>query len=151
MKKIEFVFVAFILLIIISSCKKTSSPSIIGTWGLQSYKRATIDSNFFPALIFNSDSTFTDLNQYVFQFNNDNSFSFTDSLITPPIHQIGIYNLLSGGNISVTESGQSEADTIGSYILSGNTLQITVVGSTAGTGPTTRGSSFREIDTYDRK
>jgi len=151
MKKTAFIFIVSALLIIVSSCKKSSSPSIVGTWGLQSFKRATIDSNFFPALIFNSDTTYADVNQYVFQFNSNKSFSLSDMLVTPGVHQTGTYSLISGNSLVLMLTGQSIADTLGTYTVSGNTLQITIVGSTPGTGPTALGSSFRELDTYIRQ
>lgn len=154
MKKGKFILITLALLVIIASCKKSSSsPTIVGTWGLQSYKRSTIDSNHL-AVIYNNDSTFADPDKYIYQFNSDHSFAFTDSLVTPTQHLSGTY-LLSNGSIFLTASGSTVSDTIGVYTLSGNTLQITSVGSTPGSGggpaSGTLGSSFREIDTYLRQ
>jgi hypothetical protein len=142
MKKIALFLITIITLVIaISSCKKSSSPTIIGTWGLFFYQKTMIDSAVLP-FQYVSDTTFADQHLYVYKFNSNNTFTLTDSFPTPAIIYAGTFSLLPNNQLRIVGiSPVSYIDTVG-YGINGNELQITITGSSPG-------NSFREVDSYN--
>jgi hypothetical protein len=128
-------FIAGVTIISFSSCKKSSSPSsIIGNWEVSSVHRVTVDSTTTPFTTLITDTTIAASGHghtLVASFNENQSYTVVDySTTTPTLDDSGIYIVISN-NLTLF-SGSGTSGILDPFVISGNTLTLTVNNSYTG-------------------
>jgi hypothetical protein len=128
------ILIAGITIVSFSSCKKSSSPSsIVGNWEINSVHQLNVDSTTTPFTTTTTDTTIAASGHghtLVVSFNANLSFTLVDySSATPDLQESGNYIVL--GNTLTLFSGSSTSGTLIPFVISGNSLTLTVDNSSS--------------------